>query len=92
MADCKDCKIVPKWSGNGERIVGNAIQHCEACTKAHETAAERDALRAEKQTLIKYFKQIRVNHGNCNCSSCDFARAAIAAAEAAERLIAKVPA
>ena len=34
------CKIVPKWSGNGERIVGNALQHCEACTKAHEIAAE----------------------------------------------------
>ena len=75
MADCKDCKIV--------HDVFDQIAFCPLHAKAAETAAERDALRAEKQTLIKYFKQIRVNHGNCNCSSCDFARAAIAAAEAA---------
>jgi hypothetical protein len=56
---CPDCKIVSTASYGPGSTFHPVIQFCEACTKAHEIKAERDALRAALERIIECYERGR---------------------------------
>ena len=54
MTECHNCTIVETPRGGG--VYDRRIQHCEACTKAHEILAERDALQVRLDQSKKLYE------------------------------------